>query len=142
MNRKRKADRKGATAVEFAIAATVLLLIVFASIEFCRLSMLRHSVEYASYLAARKAMIIGARRQDIVDEAELHLQNLGITGGNVNVNPSTITDTTQIVEITVDVPVTGNSWISPVYFGGTLSGRTRMLTDRIASEMAAALPSS
>ena len=50
----KKQHRTGAVAVEFAIAISILLMIVFASIEFVRLNMLKHSVEHASYLAARK----------------------------------------------------------------------------------------
>ncbi len=137
---RNKRNRAGAAAVEFAIAISVLLMIVFASIEFVRLNMLKHSVEHASYLAARKGIIIGAKSADVKDEAKAHLAILNISGETVTVNPSTIDDDTQIVEVTVEVPVSGNSWLSPVYFSGTITGRTRMLAERAAAEMAGALP--
>ena len=139
---RKRSPRTGATAVEFALAITILLMIVFASIEFVRLNMLKHSVEYASYLAARKGIIIGANSSDVKQAAEDHLSLLSITGGSVTVSPEEITDETQVVEVVVDVPVTGNSWISPVYFSSTLSGRTRMLAERAAAEMSSALPAS
>jgi Flp pilus assembly protein TadG len=137
---RNKRNRAGAAAVEFAIAISVLLMIVFASIEFVRLNMLKHSVEHASYLAARKGIIIGAKSSDVKDEAKDHLAILNVTGETVTVNPSTINDDTQIVEVTVEVPVSGNSWISPVYYSGIITGRTRMLAERAAADMAAALP--
>ena len=135
-------SRRGAAAVEFALAMTVLFLFVFASIEFVRLSMLRHSVEYASYLGARRAIIIGTKSKDAEDVAKAHLSAMGLTGGSVNVQPNNVTDETQMVEVAVSVPVTGNSWISPAYFGGTLTGRTRMYTERVAAEMSSAMPAS
>ena len=139
--RQQSKYRQGAAAVEFAIAITVLLMIVFASIEFSRLSMLRHSAEYASYVGSRKAMIIGASSNDVQDAVNEHLLDLGVTGVTVSVNPSNIKDDTEIVEVTVDVPVSGNSWISPVYYTGNIQGRTRLLTERAAADMLAKIPS-
>lgn len=132
--------RRGAAAVEFAVAISVLLMIVFASIEFVRLNMIKHSIEHASYLAARDGIIVGAKSNDVKQRALDHLAIFNLSGATVTVNPSTIKDDTQVVEVTVDVPVTGNSWISPAYFGGTLTARTRMLAERAAADMAGALP--
>ena len=133
-------SRTGATAVEFAIAISILITIVFASIEFVRLNMLKHSIEHASYLAARKGIIVGAKTNDVKDAARDHLALLNVSGETVTVNPNSIKDDTQIVEVIVDVPTSGNTWISPVYFSGTITGRTRMLAEREAADMAAALP--
>ena len=58
----------------------------------------------------------------------------------MRVNPKDIKDDTQVVEVKIEVPVSGNSWISPVYFDGKLKGRTRMLAERAAAEMAGAIP--
>ena len=128
--------RQGAVAVEFAIAITILLMLVFASIEFVRLNMLRHSVEQASYLAARKGIIIGAKRSTVEQIAEDHLNILSVNNATVNVTPSTITDDTQVVQVDISVPITGNSWVAPVYFFGNITGRTRMLAERAAADMA------
>lgn len=139
-SRKAKA-RTGATAVEFAIAISVLLMVVFASIEFVRLTLLKHSVEHASYIAARKGIIIGAKVKDVEDAAVDHLNHFGLTGVTVSVTPGTLDDDTQVVEVITTVPVSGNSWISPLYFAGNLTGRTRMLAERAAANMSGALPS-
>lgn len=136
--KRKNAKRTGAAAVEFAIAISVLLMIVFASIEFVRLNMLKHSVEHASYLAARRGIIIGAKSDDVKAAAEAHLAVLNVSGEVVTVTPDTIQDDTQIIEVVVDVPISGNSWISPVYFSGLITGRTRMLAERAAADMASA----
>ena len=115
-------------------------MIVFASIEFFRVSMLRHAVEHSSYLAARKGIIIGAQVNDVKSAAQDHLTLLGVTGGSIHVTPKSINDDTQVIEVNVEVPISGNSWISPVYFGGNLTGTTRMLAERAAADMNSALP--
>jgi Flp pilus assembly protein TadG len=132
---RRREQRTGAAAVEFAVAISVLLMIVFASIEFVRLSMLRHSVTHASYLAARRGIIIGATANEARQVALDHLDVFGLSGAAVTVTPSDITDQTEFIEVNVSVPVTGNSWISPVYFNGSLAGRTRILAEREAADM-------
>ncbi|TWU35017.1 TadE/TadG family type IV pilus assembly protein [Novipirellula artificiosorum] len=137
---RKRTRRTGAAAVEFAIAISILLVIVFASIEFFRLNMLRHSVEHASYLAARTGMIVGAKSQDVAAVAEQHLQRMQVAKASVSVNPKTLSDETQVIEVTIDVPVEGNSWVSPIYYEGVISGRTRMLAERAAADMAAAIP--
>lgn len=133
-------NREGAAAVEFAVAISFLLLLVFGSIEFVRLTMLKHSVEHASYLAARNGMIIGAKSNDVKAIAEDHLALLSVSNATVALTPNSINDATQIIEVNITVPVSGNSWISPVYFTGDILGRTRMLTERAAADMAEALP--
>ncbi|MFK8112819.1 MAG: TadE/TadG family type IV pilus assembly protein [Rubripirellula sp.] len=128
--------RTGAAALEFAVAITVLLAVVFASIEFVRLNMLMHSVEHASYLGARRGIIMGAKADDVKTAAKAHLSLMQLNGATVTVSPGTIKDDTELVEVLVEVPVSGNSWISPVYFAGSLTGRTRMLAERASAEMA------
>ncbi len=126
--------RSGAAAVEFSIAATVLFTVIFASVEFARLTMLEH----ASYIAARKGIIVGAKVTQVKQAALDHLDKFQLSSASVTVTPSDIKDDTQVVEVITTVPIAGNSWISPLYFGGNLTGRTRMLTERVAAEMSAA----
>ena len=132
--------RRGAAAVEFAFAISILLMITFASIEFVRLNMMEHSVDHASYLAARKGIVIGANVGDVKTTAIDHLALFGITNAKVTVKPNPITDEAELIEVNVEAPMTGNTWISPLYYGGKIHGRTRMLADRAAADMSAALP--
>lgn len=135
-NRKR---RRGAAAVEFAFAISILLLVVFASIEFVRLNMMEHSIDHASYLAARKGIIVGATVADVQAVAENHLLLFSVTGAEITVSPNPITDESTLIEVSIDAPMTGNSWVSPLYFNGTMRGRTRMLAERTGAKMAAAV---
>ncbi len=137
-NRQRK-TRRGAAAVEFAISITILLMIVFASIEFVRLNMLRQGVEHASYMAARRGIVTGATASEVQAVAEAHLSLLGVSGATVTVDPLKITDETKIVRVDVIVPTTGNTWVSPVHYSGNIAGRSRMLAERAAADMTSAM---
>ena len=140
LRRRRSPKRRaGAAAVEFAISISVLIMIVFASIEFVRLNMLEHSIDHASYQAARKGIIMGAKAGDVKNFAKDHLAHFGVTNAVVTVTPDPINDDADIIEVNIDVPMSGNTWIAPVYFNGTMSGRTRMLAERAAAQMSGAL---
>lgn len=133
-------QRRGAAAVEFAISISILFVIVFASIEFVRLNMLEHSVDHASYLAARKGILMGATVGNVKTVAKDHLALFGVSNATVTVSPNPIDDDASLIEVTIDVPMSGNTWISPIYFSGTINGRTRMLAERSAAQMAGAIP--
>lgn len=141
MTKRRSPRRRGAVAVEFAFTFVILVTLVFAAFEFFRINMLKHSVEHASYLAARKGIIVGAKSSDAINTANEHLESLEVVNATVTVSPTNITDETQLIEIRIDVPYSGNSWIAPIYFDGTISARTRMLCERSAADMLKALPS-
>ena len=72
---KRKGDRvgyprRGVAAVEFAIVANILFVLILAGFEFARLHLARNLVQDAAYFAARQAMVPGATVGDAEDEAE------------------------------------------------------------------------
>ena len=133
---RRQHSRVGAAAVEFAISMLVLFLIIFGAIEMVRLSMVQHAVEHASYVTARKAMIIGANSKDAIEAGSAFLENVGISDGSVTIDPAKITDETNVVTAMVVVPIVGNTWISPIYQSGSIEGKTSMLSERAAAEMA------
>ena len=64
-----------------------------------------------------------------------HLSILGVSNATVNVTPGTITDETQVIQVAIDVPVIGNTWLAPLYFSGNVSGQSRMLAERAAADM-------
>lgn len=135
LSRRNLKRRRGAAAVEFAFTISILLLLIGASIEFVRLNMMEHAVDHASYLAARKGIVVGAKSNDLKNIAQDHLELFGIGGATVTVHPNNITDETEVIEVNIDAPMSGNTWISPLYFNGTINGRTRILADRTAAAM-------
>lgn len=119
---QRRHHRKAAVTVEFAIAAPILFLVVFASIEFGRVNMIRNTMENAAYEGARRGVLPGATAQDCTDAAQFLLDVLGISQATITVTPTTILPTTKEVTVDVQIPVEPNSFIIPSYFiGSTLS---------------------
>jgi len=121
--------------VEFAVSATLLMMVLFAMIEFVRLSIVANSVDDASYAGARQGMIYGASVAEVETAVQDQLAIFDINDAVVTVTPNPLNDSAAVVSVTVDAPMSANSWITPTFFGGTVSGRTRMLAERSADEM-------
>ncbi|WP_040763991.1 TadE/TadG family type IV pilus assembly protein [Novipirellula maiorica] len=118
MPRSRK-PRRGAVTVEFAVAFPVLLLFVFAGIEFSRVNMIRNTAINAAYDGARKGIVPGATSAECEQAAMQLLDFVDISGGSADVTPSEIKADTESVTVTVTVPITSaNSFITPQYFVG------------------------
>lgn len=124
----KKNSRKGAVTVEMALTVPILFLMVFASMEFAGMNVMRHTVDNAAYEAARHGIVPGATAADVVNEATSIMNAVGATNINVDVVPNTITNDTEEITVTVTVPVAGNGWMTPIFFdeSSVLTGQCRM----------------
>src|SRR5690606_10624092 len=86
--------RRGAVAVAFALTAGIAIGFCVASFEFCRVAMIRHTVDNAVYEAARCGIIPGATDADVKAKASATLSTLGLTHADITINPPRITDAT------------------------------------------------
>lgn len=118
-NRVRWKSRLGATAVEFAICSPIFFLFTFASLEFARVNMIRQTVENSVYEGCRRGIVPGATAADVADAAQFVLNATSISGAQVTVDPTTITEDTTNVSVSVVVPINENSWVAPLFFSGT-----------------------
>lgn len=103
--------RTGAAMVEFAIVVPLLFLFFFTAFEFCRVAMIRHTVDNAVYEGARLAIIPGGTSADATQEAQRILNSLGIDDANIVVTPSNIDNTTENVTVQITVPLDSNSFV-------------------------------
>lgn len=108
---KRRLQRWGATTVEFAFVSSIIFATFLAAAEFCRLSMMRHTLDNAVYEAARKSIVPGATAKEIESQAKSILSTLGISNARVSVDPQNITDETEFVTVKVDLPLNESSFI-------------------------------
>lgn len=108
---KRRLQRWGATTVEFAFVSSIIFASFLAAAEFCRLSMMRHTLDNAVYEAARKSIVPGATAKEIESQAKSILSTLGISNARVSVDPQNITDETEFVTVKVDLPLKESSFI-------------------------------
>lgn len=116
----RRKDRHGALTVEMALCVPILFLLLLGTLEFARMNMLRNSVDNAAYEGARRGVVPGAQASDCVTAAQSVLTAVRAQNATITVTPSTISDTTSQVSVSVSVPMAQNSW-GPARF---LSGAT------------------
>ena len=131
--------RTGATAVEFALMSSVMLLIVFGSIEFFRANLIRHNMIHAAYEASREVVVPGANRSEAIAKANQVLGRLGIKDAEISITPESITEETPFVTTTISVPMKSNSWM-PIYFQGAMEVETTLRTERLATSQVQFLP--
>jgi Flp pilus assembly protein TadG len=128
---RRFGDRRGAVAVEFALTAGLLFLILFASVEFMRVNTIVNSAENAAYEGARAGIVPGAKAKEVRAAARSMMTAIGVRGSKITVNPSTIQQDTPEITVTVEVPLDRNSFIGPRYFLGDTLTKTCTLTREV-----------
>ena len=131
MRRTKRPPRRGAALVEFAITAPLVFMIFFAAFEFCRMNIIRHTVDNAAYEGARRAIVQGATAADAVDATTPILSVMSVRDAEVTVDPPVITPNTEAVTVTIAVPCDSNSWVPPFFFRQKLLTGTCRLTREV-----------
>jgi Flp pilus assembly protein TadG len=129
--RRRRGNRRGATVVEFALAAPIFFLFLMAAFEFGWLNVLRHTADNAAYEAARYAMVPGATAAEAKNKANSILRIVGARNAVVTVSPAVLNSMSDEVTVTVDVPMKDNALVVPKFTGKTtLRGQATLRTER------------
>lgn len=113
--------RRGATAVEFAVVAPVLILFILGIIEFGRAIMVQQALTNASREGARQAVLDGSTTANVTAVVTNYLSGGSIHGATVAVspNPPSSAGFGQTVSVTVSVPFNQVSWLpTPMFVGG------------------------
>jgi len=129
--KRRQIDRRGATAVEFALVLPIFVLFLMASFEFGWLNVVRHTTDNAAYEAARCVMVPGATADEATKKAKSILKAIGVRGAKITVDPSNITASTEKVTVTIDVPMKQNALVVPKFTSKTkLTSTATLRTER------------
>ena len=116
MRTQRPGERAGTAAIEFAIVAPILFLLLFAVLEFWRINMIRHVAHQAAYQASRDGVIPGVAAATLQQTAHDVMAAIGTSGTIVDVDPPVIEDSTELITVIVRVPLVANAWIIPHFF--------------------------
>jgi hypothetical protein len=121
MNPKRRRRNwgmpRGATAVEFAFAAPILLLFVFGAFELSRMSLIRNMAQDAAYDAARFCMVEGATVEEAEIKANETLAMVGAKYATVVINDGEEFDrTTRQIKVSISIPMEGNALLMRYFF--------------------------
>ena len=133
ITRRNQKRRTGVTVVEFAIVAPVFFLVLFASIEFSRLNVIRNTADHAAYEAARTGLVPGATAAEAIAEANRLLNIVGARNATVVVTPSVLVDATPEITVTVTVPMAQNAFVLPRFFSGPMVGEATLKTERVVT---------
>lgn len=101
---KRLKSRRGVTAVEFAMAAPVLFLMLYAALELGHANMTFNTVEAACYEGARVGIVPGAQAADCIAAAERILAISKIRGASVSVVPPSLDTPSNSVQVRITLP--------------------------------------
>ncbi|MGB0599769.1 MAG: TadE/TadG family type IV pilus assembly protein [Rubripirellula sp.] len=116
-SRQRGAKRAGASIVEFAFVANLLILMILTCMEFARMNMVRNLAQDAAYFAARQAMVPGATTQDAIDEASRIMDSL--TTGGYTVDVTSVDADAEDIRVTVSVDLTEVALFAPYFLPNT-----------------------
>ena len=115
---RRKGDsRFGASAVEFAIIANILLIMILTCMEFARMNMVRNLSQDAAYFAARHAIVPGATAAEAQEQAALVMQTMLSNGYDVEV--SEIDSESDEITVTVSVDLGEVALFAPYFLPTT-----------------------
>ncbi len=93
--------------------------------------MLQHSTDTAAYEGARSAMVPGASSEDAKRAARALLTAARLKNATISVTPETITESTSLVTVTVELPVKDNTWLPPIWItSGVLQSSVSLITER------------
>jgi Flp pilus assembly protein TadG len=111
----RRRRHTGAALVEFALAAPVAFMMVFALIEFSRLAMLNNTAENAAYEGCRAAIIPGGTAEKARAAASRLMISVGAVNPTITVTPPLILETVDEVTVEVRLQLNQNGWIIPLF---------------------------
>lgn len=122
-------SRLGASTIEFAIVANIMMIMVLTCMEFARMNMVRNLSQDAAYFAARIAIVPGATAAEAEAEADRIMGAMVANGYTVTV--SNIDSESSDVSVTIDVNFNEVAMFAPFFLpDSTISSSVRMRTER------------
>ncbi len=114
---RRSISRRGASAVEFAMIAPVMIGFTFGLIELGRITLVKQTATHATREGARIAVRPTAEATDVKDRVNEELALWDLEGATVEIEPSDFEEAAPGTQVTVRVKINlaSISWI-PNYF--------------------------
>lgn len=111
--------RRAALTVELALTLPIFFLILFGGLEMVRVNMLRNGLENAAFEGARRGSLPGSTSAAATAATQTILTALDVRNATITISPTTITNATSEVTVTVSAPIASNLWISGFFTTGT-----------------------
>lgn len=125
---RRKVSRSGAATVEMAMVAPVLFLLIFGSVEFTRMMMVRQSLTNACREGCRHACLASAQSPTGPEEAARDIMSGVIENHATNenliftINPplDPLPERGTDITVTTEIGCSSVSWLPPFFTGNTV----------------------
>ena len=128
-NSRHRIIRVGAAAVEFAIVANVLFLLIWTCIEFARLNMVRNLAQDAAYFGARQAVVPGATAEEAMLAADGIMSSM--LSGGYTINVSDVDNESTDVTVSVEVRLHDVALFVPIFLpDSSIQTQAKMRTER------------
>lgn len=113
----RRCNRQGASAVEFALIAPLMMLFTFGLVEVGRLSLVKQTATHATREGARVAVRPTAETSEVIERVSAELSLLQIEGATIETEPTSIeaAEPGTEVKVRVRIDIDSISWV-PDYF--------------------------
>lgn len=122
-------QRQGATAVEFAVAISVFVIMVLGIVEIGRGFMVTHLLANAARNGCRTAILASSSNTDVNNAVNTTLTNEGLSGTTTTIKVNgTVADVSTAqsgdqITVVVTMPASKATWLPGAgYLVGTLSG--------------------
>jgi Flp pilus assembly protein TadG len=113
-----KQNRTGASAMEFALVAPAIIILVLGLMEWSRFEMIRQVSSTAAFAAARVGTLPGATESDMEQHVDSVLSVYAISQAT-----RVGTLTADEANISISVPMANNSWFIKKLFGNAVIQR-------------------
>lgn len=129
-------NRRGASAVEFAVIAPIFFMLILGMIEFGRAIMVQQVLTNASREGARFAVLDGSTGGEVKTIVDDYLKSTRISGANITITPSDPNSAGygEPVTVVVSIPFGEVSWLPSPWFLGkdrNLSATTVMRRETV-----------
>jgi Flp pilus assembly protein TadG len=125
IRQRRRNDRRGTSAVEFAFIAPVFFMLVIGMIEFGRAMMVQQALTNAARQGARLATLDSTNNSSnptpaslVTTEVNQALSAASISGAATAISPALPAAAGQDISVTVSVPYTSVTWVPSPWFLG------------------------
>jgi Flp pilus assembly protein TadG len=111
--------RWGTAAVEFALIAPLVVMLVLGMIEFSRLMMVEEVLTNAAREGCRQAVLTGSTTGNATSTVDTYLSGAGIAGYTTTVSPDPSTaQAGTAITVRISVPYSQVTWLpSPIFLG-------------------------
>lgn len=112
-------NRRGVSAVEFAIVLPVIVLLFLGAMEVGRVVMVQHALQEAAHAGCRVYMSGESTADDARKVIDSSLKEAGINGYNIDFSPAKdeVTDFLEPMTVSVTVPYSSVAWTSSRFMG-------------------------